>query len=487
MFHRSIIPVGLLLGLVLPLGAADAPATGFQPEVRVAAPTRLDWQFAAAGFGTKAAQLPASYESDKQRYQLYVPAGYDRAKAWPLVVFVSPGDDPLGWRVWQKPCEQSGSLFCAAYGAGNNCPPGQRIRIVLDVLDDVRRHYHVDPDQTYVSGFSGGGRIACTLAFTLPEFFGGVVPICGTNPLGKLDYLRHRIQDRLSVAFVTGADDFNRRENEEYMFPFCRALEVRTRLWVVPKLGHGLPPPAVLAETYAWLAEDLKRRQADARAHPGLTVRANEVPTPLQQALRQIETAEAEWKDPERTWRGAALLLGVVSRWGKTAAGDRARKLLQEIKADPKRLALLEKQGGREERRMLTAQAQALERYGDSARALQAWRLLLENHPDTPEGKTAAVGVRRLTTAPYLGVGFKGETATIEQVAPGSPAAQAGLQPGDAIVRLAGTRVASLPDVRRVLQLQQVGDKVMVAVQRNGKPLELTVELGVLPPAEGKP
>ena len=42
------------------------------------------------------------------------------------------------------------------------------------------------------------------LAARLPEYLGGVIPVCGTNPLNRLDYLRHRVHDRLSVAFVTG-------------------------------------------------------------------------------------------------------------------------------------------------------------------------------------------------------------------------------------------------------------------------------------------
>ena len=89
--------------------------------------------------------------------------------------------------------------------------------------------------------------MACTIGFALPQYFGGVIAICGTNPLPKLDYLRHRVHDRLSVAFVTGANDFNRKENEDFMFPLFQDLSIRSRLWVVPKLGHGIPGPDVLA------------------------------------------------------------------------------------------------------------------------------------------------------------------------------------------------------------------------------------------------
>jgi dienelactone hydrolase len=489
MFRHSAARRGALLvaALFLPpaLSAAEPePATGFQPEVEVANPTRLDWQFAAAGFGPRAAELPADYDSRRQRYQLFVPKGYDQARLWPLVVFISPGDDPLGWRFWQRPCEDGDVLFCAAYGAGNNCPPGQRARIVLDMLDDVRRHYRVNPDETYLAGFSGGGRMACTIAFALPEYFGGVVPICGTNPLNDLAYLRHRVRERLSVAFVTGADDFNRAENEAYMAPLFEDLGIRSRLWVVPRVGHAVPPPDVLAAVRDWLAADRKRRQADAAVYPGLRVGPAEVPTAQRQADRLLATAEDELDHADRTWRGAAMLQGIVTRWGKTEAAEKARKMLEEVQADPKRVALLAEQGGEEERRTLAAEGRALERFGDLRRALRAWSLLAEHHPDTPEGRKAAAEAKRLAATPYLGVAFAGSLATVAEVVRKGPADAAGVRAGDVLVTLAGVKIGSAADVRRVLREHKAGEKVALEVQRGGKLVALTVELGALPPAD---
>jgi hypothetical protein len=364
--------------------------------VAVAEPTRLDWRFAAEGFSRAAAKVPADYDSRKQRYLLYVPPSYKADKTWPLIVFISPGDTPAGWPSWKKVCEERGLLFCSPYGAGNGCPVGKRCRIVLDALDDVRRHYSVDPDRTYLGGLSGGGRMACTIGYALPEYFGGVVPVCGTNPPTALASLRHRLQDRLSAALVTGEKDFNRKENEEYMGPYLKELGVRSRVWVVPGMGHAMPGPDVLAAVYAWLEEDLPRRRADAEAHPDLAVKADQTPTPAQQAERQLAAAEADLKQQGRVWRGVALLQGVLARWPKNEASARARKRLLEVREDEKLLERVAEQGGADERHFLRAQARALERFGATAKALEAWRLLLKLHPDTPEGRQAAEAVRRL-------------------------------------------------------------------------------------------
>ena len=248
-------------------------------ERKVALPTRLDWAFAVQGFGPGSDKLPPGYDSTKQRYQLFVPRQYKAGVAWPLVLFISAGDQPAGWEVWQKLCDQEGVFFCAPFAAGNSVATGQRTRIILDALDDVRRAFRIDPDQTYLTGFSGGARMSCAIAFGLPEYFGGVVPLCGTNPVAGPTYLRHRLEDRLSVAFVTGEKDFNRKENEEYMGPWLKELGIRSKLWVVPKLGHAVPSADVLREAYAWLKEDLPRRRADAKAHPELVIGPEEAPT----------------------------------------------------------------------------------------------------------------------------------------------------------------------------------------------------------------
>lgn len=490
--NRSLVPsrglrrLAMFLVTVWPAIGHSAPTTGFQVDVRVKAPTRLEWEFVAVSFGAKP-ELPPGYDSRKQRYQLFVPKNYDPDKTWPLVLFISPGDDPLGWRFWQRPCEESGMLFAAAYGAGNTVPVAQRTRVVLDMFDDVRRHYRVDPDQTYLAGFSGGGRMACAIAFALPEYFGGVIPVCGTNPLNRLPYLRHRVRDRLSVAFVTGTTDFNRKENEDYMAPYFRDVGIRSHLWVA-KMGHSIPGPDVLAEVHAWLADDLKRRRADAKTFPAFAADPEEVRTAMQQADRLVETATAELKRPARTWRAAALLHGVGQRWPDTPGAARARKILAELEAEPPKAKLLAEQKAAEEQHEWSAQAQALERFGLRGRAVAVWQQLMKQYPRSEAGRKAAEEVQRLQAAiaatpkrPFLGAAFKNETTTIGQIAPNSPAQQAGLKPDDVILEIGQTKVVTLPELLKAFQALKPGAEIALVVQRAKEKLTLTVKLGERP------
>ena len=85
---------------------------------------------------------------------------------------------------------------------------------------------------------------------------------------------------------------------------------------------------------------------------------------------------------------------------------------------------------------------------------------------------------------PYLGVAFAGSLATVAEVVRKGPADAAGVRAGDVLVTLAGVKIGSAADVRRVLREHKAGEKVALEVQRGGKLVALTVELGALPPAD---
>jgi outer membrane protein assembly factor BamB len=70
---------------------------------------------------------------------------------------------------------------------------------------------------------------------------------------------------------------------------------------------------------------------------------------------------------------------------------------------------------------------------------------------------------------------------TIDSVHPGSPAEAAGLEAGDRVVRLAGREVASYEDLQSVLAAHRPGDTVPLTVERDGKPVELTLTFGERP------
>lgn len=68
--------------------------------------------------------------------------------------------------------------------------------------------------------------------------------------------------------------------------------------------------------------------------------------------------------------------------------------------------------------------------------------------------------------------------ALIATVAEGSPAAQAGIQPGDIVTRIGDTAIASVEDVFLAIRSHRVGDTVEVEIVRGDERLTLDATLG---------
>ncbi|MBM4219242.1 MAG: PDZ domain-containing protein [Gammaproteobacteria bacterium] len=64
----------------------------------------------------------------------------------------------------------------------------------------------------------------------------------------------------------------------------------------------------------------------------------------------------------------------------------------------------------------------------------------------------------------------------VESVSPGGPAADAGVKAGDVIVAVQSKPVATGRELVRAMESVEAGDKVVLSLKRDGKPLNLTVQ-----------
>jgi putative serine protease PepD len=85
----------------------------------------------------------------------------------------------------------------------------------------------------------------------------------------------------------------------------------------------------------------------------------------------------------------------------------------------------------------------------------------------------------------YLGVTLSDGNAAahIEKVQDGSPARGAGVQAGDAVIEIDGTRVRSADDLRTAIESREPGTKVTLKILRGGEEKTLHVTLGQRPAA----
>jgi predicted esterase len=413
-YPRSAVFFSLPLFLILPLSVLAAPPRpGYHPRVPVSAPTRLDWTFVAAtrSFATPPPDWLPDYESRKQHYELFVPSRANAREPLPLLLFVSPSSEAMGWKDLESLCKQRGFLFAAPHQAGNDCPPKKRVRIVLDVLDDVRRCYPVDPDRTYIAGFSGGGRIACAVAFALPEYFGGVMSVGAAHELRGESWLRQRVIDRLRVALLTGESDFNRGEVERWRGPLLQEVGVQAQVWVEPGRGHAMPALSYLTEAASWMEEGSAHRAQLARRYPASHATSDSIPGREAQARALFAEARQRLQDRTTLFSGLMQLQGCMQRWPDLTVGMEARKILQEYEARSEHP--WEADDIAEQRRFLVAEARALDAYASSPlppqyapmradmarRALELWQRVLADGPTTTAGQEAR---RRIPTLERL-------------------------------------------------------------------------------------
>lgn len=404
----------LVLVLVVGLGSlvAEPPKPGLHSKLAVAKATGLDWTFAVAN--QSVANPPAKwldgYEATRTTFDLYVPALKDTKQRLGLVLYVAADNNAGGSASLIEACKGLGLACAAVREAGNNVTPGQkRVRMVLDVLDEVRRLLPIDADRTYLAGFSGGGRIACKIAYALPEAFGGVLPIGASEELREEPYLRQRCIDRLSVAIIVGEKDFNRSEGERFKGPTLRDMGVRTQVKVVPGLGHAVPDAKTLTESLKWLEEGVKARREFAKEYPASRLSGS--PSRAELAKSLLDEGTARLEKPATVGGGLMQLKGVIERWPDVKAAAPARELFlaYEKKAQrPWEDGYIE-----EERKFLLARARGLTAYatGDlpqqyakqrpemAKAALEMWELLLQDGGDkkaVEEGKKRVPELKKL-------------------------------------------------------------------------------------------
>jgi len=73
--------------------------------------------------------------------------------------------------------------------------------------------------------------------------------------------------------------------------------------------------------------------------------------------------------------------------------------------------------------------------------------------------------------------GTETEGVTVAEVVPGSPAGQAGVQPGDVIRKFDGRDVKNFSALRTLVAQTQLNKQVELEIVRNGKPLKVTTQI----------
>jgi len=188
----------------------------------------------------------------KINWQVYRPAHRDD-KPPGVLVYVSPTRSGDMDGRWSKVLDKHNIAYIAADHSGNRIPVTRRMVLATSAIMAVKQQFEIDEERIYISGFSGGGRVASFLSTQYPTVFSGAIFICGVN-FWKEDLIKdlNRVLNNRYV-FVTGTRDFNLNETRIVHRKYLKAGAENSLLEIENGMGHALPNANTLATAIEFL------------------------------------------------------------------------------------------------------------------------------------------------------------------------------------------------------------------------------------------
>ena len=188
-----------------------------------------------------------------ETYALYLPSNYTPDRQWNVLMGFHPGARGTAIVEKYRAAAETFGFIVAASNTSRNGPWEVSARAAKAMSGDVYKRFSVNPDRIYLTGFSGGARVALQIALAGNRIAGVIASGAGYPDA----------RPRRSVPFLifgtVGLDDFNYIEFRQ----LDRELRSPHRV-VFFDGGHTLPPDEVALEAIEWL--ELRAIAAGTRA-----------------------------------------------------------------------------------------------------------------------------------------------------------------------------------------------------------------------------
>lgn len=188
----------------------------------------------------------------EQSYAIYVPSSFTPDRKWPVLYCLDPaarGDEPL--TRFREAAEKFGWIV-----VGSNNSRNGRIQTSFDAVkaiwDDSHARFPIDDTRIYLTGFSGGSRMASSVAVACETCAAGVIG-CGAGFSYSISPINHTPEQPLRFAYfgTVGTDDFNYPEMVQ-LDAALAPLHVRHALRRFEG-GHDWAPSDLCVDALAWM------------------------------------------------------------------------------------------------------------------------------------------------------------------------------------------------------------------------------------------
>lgn len=207
-----------------------------------------------------AAETPPPYDVKKESFDILLPKNFRKDDPHGMFIWISASDKPSIPAEWEPVLAEKKLIFIGAHKSGNPRSVFDRMRLAIDANYNVRKLATIDSNRVYLSGFSGGARVASMLGVCYADLFPGTICCMGVNfytdvatldgkQVFRIGYLPHDefvkiAKTQCRYVLITGEKDFN-LPNTQAVFTngFQKEGFKAVEMFNIPGQGHQ-PPKA---------------------------------------------------------------------------------------------------------------------------------------------------------------------------------------------------------------------------------------------------
>jgi hypothetical protein len=174
-------------------------------------------------------------------WEVYVPADYDPDQPAGVLVFVNSRNSGKIEPEWKAVIDDNNLIWIGANASGNDIAIEQRVAYALLAPKLINNHYSINTERVYISGFSGGGRVASMVATEYNRIFKGAIYNSGANYWGETALPRYQEMTDKHYVFITGTEDFNLEDTRQVYDEYLKLGIRHSKLMVIPGMAHKRP------------------------------------------------------------------------------------------------------------------------------------------------------------------------------------------------------------------------------------------------------
>ena len=182
-----------------------------------------------------------------ESYALYLPSHFSTNREWPIIYVFDPLARGEAAAEVVRPAAEKFGYVVAASNNSKNGPEGGSREAAIALFDDTQSRLPLDPRRRYVTGMSGGSRVAASVALSCGDCVAGVIANAGGFPPGATP--SHPM--KFAYFAAVGDADFNFPEFVRLRRQLDKTdARYRIRVFEGP---HGWAPTEVWMEALNWM------------------------------------------------------------------------------------------------------------------------------------------------------------------------------------------------------------------------------------------